>query len=24
LNGLGALGSAPVIPLAQHGFMLGP
>jgi len=24
LNGLGALGSAPIIPLSQHGFMLGP
>ncbi len=23
LNGLGALGSAPVVPLSQHGFMLG-
>ncbi|HUW97859.1 MAG TPA: LPS assembly protein LptD [Acidiferrobacter sp.] len=24
LNGLGALGSAPIVPLSQHGFMLGP
>lgn len=23
LNGLGALGSAPIVPLSQHGFMLG-
>ena len=24
LNGLGALGSAPIVPLSQHGFMLSP
>ncbi len=24
LNGLGALGTAPIVPLSQHGFMLGP